>query len=301
MLDAAVAIVLPFVTIILMAFPRPLLGFALAGLVLAGWIALTFAAFTHGYWLSVAVPLAAFVPVTVGYGAARVLLDRSAVRRLTAESAALTKFQSPEMVRHILANPRFLEQPVEQNVAAVFLDLSRFTEVAEALGPHWARDLLAGFHARVEADVVAHQGYVVSFMGDGAMTLFGLPAPHPDDAARALRAAVQLRASLTDWLAGLPPVARDRLSVRISGHYGPAVVSRLGPTQHQHITATGDTVNVTARLLEVAKQERASLIVSQDLCVAAGTSFAADAGADAAHEVAIRGRREPLKIRVFPQ
>ena len=301
MADAAAAILLPAATVILMAIPRPLLGFALAGFVLLGWIALTCMTFAAGYWLSVAVPLAAFVPVTAGYGAARVLLDRSAVRRLKVESAALTKFQSPEMVGHILKNPRFLEQPVHQNVGVVFLDLSRFTEVAEALGPHWARDLLADFHALVETDVVAHDGYVVSFMGDGAMILFGLPMPRPDDASRALRAAVALRASLAAWLAGLPPVAKERLSARVSGHYGPAVVSRLGPAHHQHITATGDTVNVTSRLLEVAKQQRASLVVSQDLHAAAGASGGHAADDDAAREVPIRGRRKPLKIRIWPQ
>jgi adenylate cyclase len=302
MADAAAAMLLPAATVILMAIPRPLLGFALAGLVLFGWSVLTFVTFTEGYWLSVAVPLAAFVPVTAGYGAARVLLDRSAVRRHRAESEALTKFQSPEMVGHILKNPRFLERPVHQNVGVVFLDLSGFTEVAEALGPHWARDMLADFHALVEKDVVAHDGYVVSFMGDGAMTLFGLPEPAPDDASRALRAAMALRESVASWLAGLPPVAKERLSGRISGHYGPAVVSRLGPAHHQHITATGDTVNVTSRLLEVAKQQRAGLVVSQDLYAAAGASGAHAAGADdAAHEVPIRGRREPLNIRVWPR
>jgi class 3 adenylate cyclase len=91
----------------------------------------------------------------------------------------------------------------------------------------------------------------------------------PADAAQALRAAMHLHESLTAWLKALPSVAR-RLSARASGHYGPAVVSRLGPAEHQHITATGDTVNLTSRLLEVAKQERASLVISEDLYAAAG-------------------------------
>jgi adenylate cyclase len=110
---------------------------------------------------------------------------------------------------------------------------------------------------------------------------------------------VQLRESVAAWLAGLPPVARERLSARISGHYGPAVVSRLGTAHHQHITATGDTVNVASRLLEVAKQQRASLVVSQDLYAAAGASGVQAADDDAVRQVPIRGRREPLMIRVW--
>jgi adenylate cyclase len=301
MTDAVTAILLPAATILLMAIPRPLMGFGLAGLVLALWSAFTVMMFVEGYWLSVAVPVAAVVPATASYGVARLLLDRFAVRRLTSETAALSKFQSPGMVEHILKNPQFLEKPVHQNVAVVFLDLSGFTEIAEALGPHWARELLAAFHALVESDVVAHDGFIVSFMGDGAMIIFGLPEPSPDDASRALLTVMQLHESIAAWLRALPPVARERMSVRIAGHCGPAVVSRLGPAHHQHITATGDTVNVTSRLLEVAKQERSSLVVSQDLYAAAGStgSFGHQSTADLAREVSIRGRKEPLRIRIL--
>ena len=42
--------------------------------------------------------------------------------------------------------------------------------------------------------------------------------------------------------------------IRLGAHLGPVVVSRLGPETHQHITATGDTVNVASRLMEVAKR-----------------------------------------------
>jgi adenylate cyclase len=78
------------------------------------------------------------------------------------------------------------------------------------------------------------------------------------------------------------------------------VLSRLGTPDHQHITATGDTVNVASRLLEVAKDRHAATAVSDDLCRAArdeGDAAAGDAG-DAALDVAIRGRARPLLVRL---
>ena len=298
--DAIAASVLPAVTILLMATRRPLVGFGLAALVLFLWSALTLVMFVEGYWLSMAIPLAALLPAAASYGLVRLVVDRFAIGRLTRESAALMKFQSPDMVKHILKNPGFLEKPVHQNVAVVFLDLTGFTEVAESLGPHWARDLLAGFHALIEHDVVAHRGFIVSFMGDGAMIIFGVPEPGSDDASRALLAITQLRESVGAWLRALPPVARERLSARIAGHYGPAVVSRLGPAHHQHITATGDTVNVTSRLLEIAKQERSGLVVSDDLFALARSSDAPcdPKTAGLMREVIIRGRKEPMRVRI---
>jgi adenylate cyclase len=299
--DAAAAMLLPVVAVLLIALRRIWLGLALVGLVLALWIAATCAAFLVGYWLSVAVPLAAVLPVAAGYGAARLTLDRHATRRLEREKAALARFQSPRLLDHILNDPDFLQKPAQQDAAIVFLDLSRFTEVAETLGPQWSRDLLADFQTLVERDMAAQGGYVSAFMGDGAMIIFGLPQPKPDDASRALLAIAQLDKSIAEWLRTLPPVARDRLSVRIGGHVGPLVMSRLGPVHHQHVTATGDTVNVTSRLLEVAKQQGARVVISEDLYVAAKSpgSVGDTLMTVSPIEVRIRGRAEPLRIRAW--
>jgi adenylate cyclase len=296
-LDAGAAVLLPFATVLLMAMRRSFAGLAIAGLMVVMWGALAVVAFREGYWLSMAVPVAALVPVAIPYGALRLGLDRYQAVRLATGQATLTRFQSPLLLAHILKNPTFLDKPVHQNVAAVFVDLSGFTGVAETLGPAWVRDLLAAFQSVVEHDVAAHDGFVVSFMGDGAMVIFGLPEASPDDAARALATVTSLHASIAAWLRDLPPVARDALSARIGAHFGPAVVSRLGPAHHQHITATGDTVNVTSRLLEVAKQQRCAVVVSEDLCAAAA-AFAVPDGA-AALEVAIRGRARPMRIRTW--
>jgi adenylate cyclase len=298
-LDVAVAMLLPVLVVLLMAFRGPGVGLALAAAVVVVWGAVTVYVFALGYWLSVVVPLVAAFPVAAGYGLVRLVHERHAASRLAGEKAALTRFQSPRLVEHIFKNPKFLAQPVHQAVAVVFLDLSGFTGLAEAVGPQWARDLLAAFHALVERDVVAYDGYVVSFIGDGAMILFGVPEPKPDDAARAFRAILQLNRSVVAWLAAQPPIARDRLSVRIGGHVGPAVVSLLGAADHQHVTATGDTVNVASRLLEISKHQGSGIVVSEDLWTAADASAMSVAATGAAREVGIRGRQQPMRVRVL--
>jgi len=299
-IDATAALLLPCVTILLMAMRRAVAGLALAGLVLVSWGGFACAAFLEGYWLSLAVPLTALGPIAVGYGAARLALDRYATGRLTADKAALTRFQSPVLLEYILRTPGFLERPVHQDAGVVFLDLSGFTGLAETWGPLLARDLLAEFQALIERDVAVDGGFVVSFMGDGAMILFGLPKPRPEDAARALRSVERLHASAHGWLGGLPPEAGSRLSIRIGGHFGPVVASRLGPAHHQHITATGDTVNVASRLLEVSKQRQCSVVVSAELVAAAGLSESSnDKTAGVSAEVEIRGRMQSLRVLMW--
>ena len=296
-IDAAAAVALPIVMIALMSMRWAAIGLTLASLIFVLWLVGVLLAFIDGYWFSVAAPFASTLPLTVGFAAARSIVERRAGVRIATEKSALARFQSPLLVDHILKEPAFLEKPVRQDVAVMFLDLSGSTEVAEALGPERSRDLLSAMQTLVEGEVTAHGGVVINYMGDGVMAAFGLPRPRGDDAARALAAVEALRESMTAWLAELPPGAQRRLDFRIGLHFGPAILSRLGSPTQQQITATGDTVNVASRLLEVAKQQQRRVIVSEDLFKAASAT-ASDAAGYAALTVPIRGRASALRIRV---
>jgi adenylate cyclase len=297
-IDAGAAVGLPIVVIALMAMRRATTGLTLASLVFVLWLAAVFLAFVSGYWLSVAAPLASVVPLTVSFAAVRSIAERRAGTRIALEKSTLAKFQSPLLLDHILREPDFLEKPVRQDVAVMFLDLSGSTGVAEALGPEWSRDLLSSMQTLVEREVTAHAGVVINYMGDGVLAAFGLPKPRSDDAARALAAVEALRESMIAWLAGLPPAARGRLDFRIGLHFGPAILSRLGSPTQQQITATGDTVNVANRLLEVAKQQHCRVVITEDLFQAAGapSPSASDDARYAPLTVSIRGRAGELAV-----
>jgi adenylate cyclase len=230
-------------------------------------------------------------------------MEQRMSRRLASEGDVLRRFQPPRLVDVLVRDPQFLATPVHQDAAIVFVDLSGFAGVTETLGPAWTRELLAALHERIETAVADEQGFVLSYMGDGAMMVFGLPSPRPDDAGRALRAVTRLHDSLSAWLASLPPVAQEGLRSRIGAHFGPVILSRLGAAVHQHITATGDTVNVASRLMEVAKDCKAQIVVSEDLCRAAlrepGAAAADMIPIGAVIEVSIRGRARPILVRAW--
>jgi adenylate cyclase len=301
-IDAAMAAGLPVATIALMAMRRAAIGLALAALVFVLWTGGVFLAFVNGYWLSMVLPLATSVPLVAGYTGARFLVERHSGRKAAAERAMLARFQSPLLLDHMLREPQFLDKPIRQDVAVMFLDLSGSTGVAEALGPERSRDLLLAMQTLVEREVTAQRGVVINYMGDGVLAVFGLPKPQSDDAARALTTVERLYASVAAWVADLPPAARSGLDFRIGAHFGPAILSRLGSPTHQQITATGDTVNVASRLLEVAKQQHCRVVISEDLFAAAiaapGSSPKIDAASYAALTVPIRGRTSSLKIRI---
>ena len=296
-IDATIAVVLPGIAVLLLALGPFWLAIALTTLAFLAWIVALVVAFNAGYWLSFAVPAAAAVPIAVTYGVARLWVEQHAVQRMAAETDVLRRFQAPGLLALLDKDPQLLMKPVRQQAAIVFVDLSGFTGLTEALGPAWTRDVLVGLHELIERAATAHRGFVVSYMGDGAMMVFGLPRPQPGDATNALAAVAQLHRDIVEWLDTLPPVARGKLAPRFGGHFGPVILSRLGAADHQHIAATGDTVNVASRLMEVAKQRGAPIAVSEELCRAADAT--GDKEFDLGEPVAIdiRGRAEPLSVR----
>jgi adenylate cyclase len=302
-IDASVAIALPIMMVLLLTIEPIWIALALTTFAFGIWILATHAAFLQGYWASIAVPVASAIPVAIAYGVARLWVEHRAAKRLAFEGDALGRFQPPRLRELLTRDAEFLSAPVYQHAAIVFVDLSGFTAVTESVGPAWTRELLLALHELIETAATSEHGLVVSYMGDGAMIVFGLPAPRADDACRALRAITNLHHSLSNWIANLPPVARERLALRIGAHFGPVVLSRLGAATHQHITATGDTVNVASRLMEIAKERDASVAVSDDLYRAA---MDAQPEAKVKHsgeptiEVAIRGRVRPILVRVWP-
>jgi adenylate cyclase len=300
--DVATAVWLAMSSVLLICLVP--LGPALAGTALAAavWLMVTALAFGHGFWLSAVIPLASLAVPASLCATGRLALDRRQARRLASSEQALRRFQSPLLADRIADDPAFLAHPVQQDAAILFVDLSNFTRLSERLGPQMTRELLRDFHKVVEDEVTRHGGLVLSFMGDGAMIAFGLPDPKVDDASRAVQAAFGLADSVGNWLAtrsGVwPENATAALDVRVGAHYGPVVISRLGTDTHQHITATGDSVNVTSRLLEVAAKKGARVVISAQLLQAAR-----DAG-DLTHfgalePIAIRGREQPLTVALW--
>ncbi|BAL75828.1 hypothetical protein S23_26150 [Bradyrhizobium cosmicum] len=266
--DALTAILLPMLLVGLLAWRRSAPGLMAAAAVMIAWGGLNLFAFTHGVWLNAATTLAAAVPPVVVFAGMQLWVGGRRTQYFADKSRSLAQFQAPAVQEWLARDPDFLSRPVRQDAAVVFIDLSGFTAFSEKIDPDQLQDLLRTFHALIDKAAVDCDGLITGFLGDGAMILFGLPRAMPDDAARALRCAINLHRRVESWIAALPPAIGGRLGFKIGAHFGPIVASRLGES-HQHITATGDTVNVASRLMEVAAQNEARLALTDTLLDAA--------------------------------
>jgi adenylate cyclase len=296
--DAVVTVLLPVILVGLLAWRRSAAGLIAAAAVVLIWVVTMFLAFSSGILLSAAVPGAAAALPVVLFATLQLWSGRRRAQYFATRSELLEHFQAPAVQEWLTRDPNFLAEPVRQNAAIVFIDLSGFTSLSEQLGPDRIRDLLKEFHALVDKEAVACGGMITSFLGDGAMILFGLPVAATDDALRAADCALGLCLSAQRWLACLPPSIASKLGFKIGAHFGVTIASRLGGGSYQYITATGDTVNVASRLMEVAANHGAELAVSDELIQAAGRDCALFKSGifSGPSETRIRGRSGSLAI-----
>ena len=177
--------------------------------------------------------------------------------------------------------------------AIIFVDICGFTAIAEEASGLDVGDLLTGFRTRIHGVVSRHSGVIDKFLGDGALIVFGLPDAHPSDAARALACVVDLRDELVLWAANIEVAGAAKLRFGIGCHYGEVLVGLLGDDEREEFTVVGDTVNVAARLQQLANAEGGGTVVSEDAAMAAGLRFQDyDLGSAT---VPLRGRRGTIR------
>ena len=133
---------------------------------------------------------------------------------------------------------------MERKLATIlFADLVGSTELGASLDPEYARDLLDRFYDAMEAEIALGGGTVEKFIGDAVVAVFGAPAAQEDHAERALQVALWMQEGLLELFGG-------RLSLRIGVNSGEVAVGR--PREGSSF-ATGDAVNVAARLEQAAE------------------------------------------------
>ena len=271
--DAGIATLLPMLLVGLLAWRRGAGAFVAIVAVVITWAALNVIIFGNGIWLSAALPMTAAGPPAILFGAVQLWIDRRRARRFASQSELLQHVQAPGLGTWLAENPDFLSEPVRQDAAIVFIDISGFTGLSERLGPNAVRELLNDFYRLVDEQVNASGGAITSFMGDGAMVLFGLPQSSAADAFNAADCCVGLSRRTTAWLAALPASTKSQIGFKIGAHFGAIVASRLGG-KNQQVATTGDTVNVASRLMEVAAGHHAELAVSDDMLKMSGRDCA---------------------------
>lgn len=159
-------------------------------------------------------------------------------------------------------------------------------------------NILNALWQRLDGAITHQGGAIDKHIGDAVMGLFGVPVVQEDDPEQAIRAALRMRAALSDFInelshswelqqiEDLPDLQTLRLSVGINT--GPVMLGRVG--ESHEFTVIGDTVNVASRLERAAPP--GGILISHDTYLLVRDNF----NVEPLGPVPMKGRSEPVQV-----
>ncbi len=148
--------------------------------------------------------------------------------------------------------------PIEERrmVTILFIDMVGSTNIAEKLDPEEWRQIVSQIHATLGKVITDHRGTINQYLGDGLLAIFDTKEASEQEPENAIRAALDGLAAFNN----LPQP--ERIQLRAGVHTGLVVIGELGDVSHKEITASGDAMNMAARLQAAAPA--GGILISQD-------------------------------------
>jgi adenylate cyclase len=201
----------------------------------------------------------------------------------------LRRFFSPQLAELIVAGDA--EDPLKSHrreVTVVFLDLRGFTAFAETAEPEEVMAVLREYHAEMGQLILAAEGTLERFTGDGMMIFFNDPVEVPDPAARAVRMAAVMRERVATLTAAWRKRGFD-LDFGIGIAQGYATIGAIGFEGRLDYGAIGTVTNLASRLCGEAKPGQ--ILLSQRVA----SEVEGIAAVEVVGDLTLKGFQRPVK------
>ena len=215
--------------------------------------------------------------------------ERALLGTIDRQRAQLARFLSPQ-VAALVSSPdgEAMLAGHRREITAMFCDLRNFTTFSETAEPEEVLGFLRLYHATLGALVVAHEGTLEHFAGDGIMVFFNDPVLQDDHAQRSVQLALDIRERFKDISAEW----RRRghvLEVGIGIATGYATMGRIGFEGRYDYGGVGNAIILASRLSGEA--------VAGQILLAARTYAAIDeAMAEPVGERQLKGFSRPMPV-----
>jgi len=173
----------------------------------------------------------------------------------------LKRFFSPQLAELIVAGGA--DDPLKthrREVTVVFLDLRGFTAFAESSEPEEVMEVLREYHSEMGRLILAHEGTLERFTGDGMMIFFNDPMPVPNPEERAVRMALAMRERVAEVRSKWQKRSYE-LDFGVGIAQGYATIGGIGFEGRLDYGAIGTVTNMASRLCGEAKPGQ--ILVSQ--------------------------------------
>jgi len=210
----------------------------------------------------------------------------------------LERYVSKNVAKTILEDQRsFIESLSgrKQAVTVLFSDIRGFTSMTESSDAGKLVTQLNEYFLEMVGVVLKEDGTLQKFIGDAIMAAWGDTRSDglAEDARRAVRAALEMRAALAklnDRWATQPD--REQLKIGIGVNHGEIIVGNIGHPQRMEFTVLGDGVNLASRLESATKQFHTDVLVGETVeTLTRGEFIYRSVGA-----VAFKGKTKPIEV-----
>ncbi|MFX0116552.1 MAG: adenylate/guanylate cyclase domain-containing protein [Candidatus Hodarchaeota archaeon] len=170
----------------------------------------------------------------------------------------LQRFFSPNVVGKIMSDEETVSLGGENRTATIlFSDVRGFTSLTERIHVLTSMEILNDFLSSMSEEVFLHEGTLDKYIGDCVMAIFGAPVSHPDDALRAIKAALGMKKRVSQlkelWHDKLDVSMRELFEIGIGIHTGEVIAGNVGSIKRMEYTVVGTAVNLASRLENAAK------------------------------------------------
>ncbi len=175
--------------------------------------------------------------------------------------ARLKRFVSTRVCELILAGE--VDDPLKthrREITVVFTDLRGFTAFSDSAEPEEVMEVLREYHAALGSIVIAHEGTIEHFTGDGVMILFNDPLPLAEPELTAIRMALDMRGAVAALAVGWERRGHE-LGFAVGIANGYATLGAIGFEGRRDYGAIGPVTNLAARLCVEANTSQ--ILVSQ--------------------------------------
>ena len=152
-------------------------------------------------------------------------------------------------------------QGERRQLTVLFCDMVGSTALSQVVDPEDLKELIVSCQQVCGEAVMAHDGHVAQYLGDGVVMYFGYPRSHEDQAQRAIRCGLDILKGVEAVRAGGRIPAGTFLEVRLGAHTGRVVVGSVGMGDRSTQIALGDAPNIAARIQGEAQP--GTLVVSE--------------------------------------
>jgi adenylate cyclase len=202
------------------------------------------------------------------------------------------QYVPPDLVKEMSRDPEnYSLASQKRELSVLFTDIRGFTTISEGLDASDLSQLMDEYLTPMTRIVHESQGTIDKYIGDAVMAFWNAPFDQHDHALRAVRNAIDMRASLRKMNAD-GVFGKHVFKIGMGINTGEMIVGNTGGKVHTDYTVLGDSVNLASRLESLTKMYGVDIILSQ----ATVDELEGRILVRRLDKVAVKGKREPVTI-----